>query len=472
MSGASFCDGSPSGSPGRFPGLWLFVVLFVTIVRAVVVFSPGTLQSDPDSYQKVATELAIRGTFSLDGRPTAYRPPLYPLLLAGPILWCGDSWRWGVAGIHLLLGLATILLSASVAKRLFGSGVYEPTVVLVGLDPLLLHSSRLIMTETVSAFFAALTIWVAVGLTFQSSIWRWFFLGASVGACALTRPPFLFWPVGAVVVAGLLWAARRERPKRPSDQSSSTPEVTREMARRNSRAGLAGRRKWVCLVAAVVGMTVALCPWVIRNIVVFGRPIVGTTHGGYTFYLANNPDFYAFLSNPRGQLVWEAGEFNRQWTNLVQDVAKGDELAADRLAYRQAWDVIKAQPGMFAYSCVYRACQLWRPVPHQLDPAEDISGRLLRWAVGAFYLIEYVLAAVGLLMILRAFRHTAQGSGIFAFLVWGGGLMLTLTAVHTVYWSNIRMRAPLIPSLAVCAALGLQTLLKSITRRESDTTQL
>ncbi len=42
-------------------------------------------------------------------------------------------------------------------------------------------------------------------------------------------------------------------------------------------------------------------------------------------------------------------------------------------------------------------------------------------------------------------------------------LAIALTGVHLVYWSNMRMRAPVTPLLALVAAVGL-----SGRKRESD----
>jgi hypothetical protein len=38
--------------------------------------------------------------------------------------------------------------------------------------------------------------------------------------------------------------------------------------------------------------------------------------------------------------------------------------------------------------------------------------------------------------------------------MWGILLALVFTAVHTFYWTNIRMRAPLMPAVAIAAAAG------------------
>jgi hypothetical protein len=41
---------------------------------------------------------------------------------------------------------------------------------------------------------------------------------------------------------------------------------------------------------------------------------------------------------------------------------------------------------------------------------------------------------------------------------WGLLLCLAFTAVHTFYWSNLRMRGPLMPIVCLCAAVGMQSL--------------
>ena len=72
---------------------WL-ILIFVIRFAAIVV--PGNLlQTDPDSYLKLASAWVESGTYGLiddAGIPhaTAYRPPLYPALLAATI-WCSAA---------------------------------------------------------------------------------------------------------------------------------------------------------------------------------------------------------------------------------------------------------------------------------------------------------------------------------------------------------------------------------------------
>ena len=56
----------------------------------------------------------------------------------------------------------------------------------------------------------------------------------------------------------------------------------------------------------------------------------------------------------------------------------------------------------------------------------------------------YVFIAVGLIHLRKELRTPPW--------LWGMLLVLTFMAVHTFYWTNIRMRAPLMPFLCLVAA--------------------
>ncbi|ASV73637.1 conserved hypothetical protein-putative transmembrane protein [Thermogutta terrifontis] len=453
-----------SSAMGR---LLIASALAVLAGRLAVLLVPGALTTDPDSYQHVARQLVTRGSFSLDGRPTAYRPPLYPLVLAGVQAFWGERWRIGVAGLHLLMGWATALCTGILAGRVGGLRAAALAVLLAGFDPLLLHSSRLVMTETQSAFLAVLVVWLASRVANRTSGPTWLALGLLLGACALTRPTFLLWPVAPGCLALLFSVTGKGRETLHERMASSSPEGPFPQ----QKATVSPRRSWRASVEDALhrtgrpilwlglGLVLALSPWGLRNLLVFGKVIIGTTHGGYTFYLANNEDFYQFLRNPEDRLVWDATEFNRRWETTVATHAGGNELVADQLAYRRAWQTIRGQPGMFLYACAYRLLQLWRPVPHQLDPHEPISVQLARWAVGVFYLAEYLFGLLGLLVVISEARP-AKNPSAWSLAVWGLGLAITLSLAHIFYWTNIRMRAPLVPVLAVWAAVGIERFLQ------------
>ncbi|HOP76192.1 MAG TPA: phospholipid carrier-dependent glycosyltransferase [Thermogutta sp.] len=435
----------------------LVLLLLTAVFRAVVLLWPGAFTTDPDSYQRVAQNLASRGIFALNGEPTAYRPPLYPVVLSGIMCAVGPYWRIGLGIIHWLFGIGTVLCVIYLVRRR-SCRVCALAVLFVIADPILLHHSRLIMTETQSVFLVAVTLALFhAGTSRAERIW-WFFGGVFLGLCSLTRPTFLPWPILAVLL-WLLGSVQLSRDTsdmtRPSvsDVDSLPPKAHGRRLAGVGRIGL-----------AAIGFAVAIVPWGVRNWLILGRPIIGTTHGGYTFYLANNPWYYKYLRQPGVKPVWDATEFNAQWVKTLEAKQLHDELAADRLAYELAFETIRHQLTMFLRACYDRFCQLWRLIPNRLDQDEPLVLWGLRHGVGLFYLVEYVLVGLGILGWLKR-RDFQTPDRVLAVLVCA--LVLTVVGIHLFYWTNMRMRAPLIPMLALLAGEGYHYL----TSRRLETEQ-
>ena len=385
------------------------LVLTLAVRGGVLVLTPGTLADDPDGYRRLAENLLRHGTLGDGQTPTAYRPPLYPLMLAG-CLALGKSSGPAIGVLHLAMGLATVWLVFLLGRR-WGLGRWPATLAaaLVACDPILLAQSTQVMTETPATLLAVLALVSLTSAGGQPSSGRAAVAGGALALATLCRPGLLVWTVAAGVALP------------------------------------ASVRPWSLRLKVLGGLTLAvafvLSPWVIRNQIQFGRPILTTTHGGYTLLLGNNPKFYEYLRTGAWGTVWDANELNASRT------APEDELQADRQAYTEARANISREPGMFFYSCLVRVGRLWSPLPHQIDPDEGPRRRLARYAVGLWYLAELLLAAVGLWAVFRrGWRRE-----------WLWGLLLAgcLTAVHTFYWSQIRMRASLIPVVALAAAAGL-----------------
>ena len=126
-----------------FFSLWAVIVLGVLVRAAVMLRGPGAFD-DPDNYLPLARSLVAGDGFTWKGRPTAYRPPLYPLLLAPSIAILGNQLRLGHRALHLGLGAGTVWLTAVAAK---GSGLSPARSTLAALviacDPVLVWQSPL-----------------------------------------------------------------------------------------------------------------------------------------------------------------------------------------------------------------------------------------------------------------------------------------------------------------------------------------
>ena len=264
--------------------------------------------------------------------------------------------------------------------------------------------------------------------------------GAILAFGALCRPTLLLW----TIAVGVAWIARR-------------------------------RKALGAPLAFILGVLLVLSPWAIRNQLQFGRPIVTTTHGGYTLLLANNPDFYQWLRSGRWGSVWSADRFNADWNRRKPP----GELQADRLAYAEAWQNIRREPRAFAHACLVRLGRFWSPLPHRVVPNETPLRRMARYAVAVWYLAEFLLAIVFVCRLSPLL--SGEGSGVRAktnvrpstpaspIWLWGLLLVACLTAVHAVFWTNMRMRAPIMSVVALAAAAALGRKPNAISRGESRT---
>ena len=124
--------------------------------------------------------------------------------------------------------------------------------------------------------------------------------------------------------------------------------------------------------AFVAALAIVIGPWAWRNQSQLGRPIAGTTHGGYTLLLGNNPSFYEYLRNGRWGRAWDAEAFFRDWRNRVEELGPADEPTVDRLAYQWARENIRRQPLAFLESSVVRVGCLWSPLPHRVADEEGM----------------------------------------------------------------------------------------------------
>lgn len=379
---------------------------------------PGALMNDPDGYRRLAENLIAHGTFGEGDTPTAYRPPLYPLMLTGCVA-LGEHARVAIGVLHVLLGVATVGL-VLLLGRWWGLGNRGAAIaaLLVACDPILLSQSAQVMTETPAAFLATLGLVMLTLSLRQSHCYAWTAMttGIALGLGALCRPTFLLWTI--VAGAALVYFRWRSASYRT--------------------------------LAFMLGVLIVLSPWAIRNQIQFGRPIVATTHGGYTLLLANNPEFYQWLRSGSWGSVWQAGQFNAAWERR----APRDEVQADRLAYAEAWQTIRREPAAFAYACLVRIGRFWSPLPHQVVSGEALPRRLFRYAVAVWYVLEFLLAAIGIWHICRSDGSSPPSTFRLPLSPWLHGLLLVacLTAVHAVFWTDMRMRSAAMPVVALTAA--------------------
>lgn len=417
----------PSGKPSA---RWLLpgVMLMALVVRggaALALF--GQLAEDPDAYRQIAEIVATHGIY---GRvpplereappvPTAHRPPLYPLLLAA-LAPGGKVWLPGVAVLQVALGLVTVLIVYRLGERWrLGSGA-AVAALLVACDPILLQQASLVMTETLATLLGVIGLWQLTLYGEKPTLAKAALAGAILGLATLCRPTFLPW-LGLAALGAILL-------RQPWRLRLTQAAVT------------------------VVAAFLVLAPWAMRNVAVLGTPKLTTTHGGYTLWLGNNPEFYDWLTSDK-MYAWPgpseldpAVRVYREAQQAGEPITPELELAADVACYRAAIASMQAQPAQAMYGVLARIGWLWSPLPQKTAASESTYRTLARFGIALWYVGVYLLAAAGAWRLARQ-RATAW--------LWGLALCLAVTAVHAAYWSNLRMRAPLMPVVALMAGAGL-----------------
>lgn len=425
----------------------LVMILAAGLRLAIVLARPADLSTDPDGYLAHAEMLANGHGFAgpYTQKPTAFRPPGYTLLIA---LMPGTDVapERAVAMLHVAVGIITVLLTRQLAEQIgLSIGKSNLAALLVACDPLLVRYSALPMSEVTSACLLAAAVLyfrrfresgerdVATGKRLPGRlIPEGLAAGICLGVSVLVRPVVL-------VVVALLTLALLVREFHWWRVSSAGADEARQAA------GVTGKLLRSVLPACVVA--VVLTPWIVRNAFVFGKLIPATSHGGYTLALGNNPDYYRDVVRGNPNSAWN-GEALRAWQErMIREAADSgapaeDEPATDAWYYQQASAAILADPGGFAGACLVRLKRFWS--------LESATGSGLSRRITQTVAVWYALLWVGVVAALLAAISRRTGYRT-------SDLWLTILAfllVHTVFWTDTRMRAPVMPLLCVLAVVG------------------
>ncbi len=423
----------------------ILVIAVGLLLRLIVMVAvPQSLTTDRDLYLGIAREIQAGHGYATPGlgSPTAFRPPLYPLLLSALPLSPDGRYHWlPMAGLHL--GLSLLMIYA-VARSVDHQSLHGATLSrggllatgLVAVDPLLVTYTAQPMTETLCAALTAGLLCVLTSAPcaapLVTSRRRAILIGALWGLCALARPTYLvplgLWLSGKSIIEG--WVAFRGGAL-PIAIDASGANATPPPVRWRAMAQY--------FVGVIAGTALVLSPWIIRNTLVFGHPIATTTHGGYTLWLANNPVFYSEVVES-GAAAWDGVSLDRWQAETNREMVAANiqgEIAQDDWQSAKAKAFIGDHPGGFARAALYRAGAFWSMTP---GPQTDAS-RHLGWVVGIYYAGVWLLALAAVVRFVRARAWQELWLPV--------ALIAGFFVVHLVYWTDTRMRAPIVPAIAV-----------------------
>jgi hypothetical protein len=118
------------------------------------------------------------------------------------------------------------------------------------------------------------------------------------------------------------------------------------------------------------------------------------------------------------------------------------ELARDDWMSRKAWKYMRDAPVIAARAALTLLGRMWNVVPLATD--RSTRSAAARLAIGTFYTGLFLAVLIGVARNRRADWFAWRPVLI---------LIVSFTAVHALYWADMRMRTPLVPAIALLAAL-------------------
>lgn len=392
--------------------------------------TPWSGGGDTGAYVLLAQNIVAHRGFTYAGQPTAFRPPGYPLLLAGFMKVFGTDYVLAMRVLQFFEGLFVAFLCAAIARRIFGKPAAKATFVIALFLPTLVEMSGEILTEATAAVLTVTFLFFLVRYS-DKGHWRSVVgMAAAVGIGALVRPNLAF--LGCVSLwAVLFW--------------------------QNSRS------RWRDAILSVLVPCILITPWVWRNLRAFHGSVVFSTQGGFAAI--------AGVLSPQGR-TQTLGEMEKV------EAAVGLRFLAGLETNASTHSRLPTEPEIDR-RCWKAALHAWRQtgwglVPLTLDKLSYfwLSTDQLFWT-SSFSRSQRVLRATGVLaywlvltlgvtewLRLRADRPAlAQAFMMYAVLI---------TLLHVPFNMNTRYRIVFMdPLLAVLAGSALVTLGKRLLGRNT-----
>lgn len=399
------------------------------IVRLVLIWRVGNASngaltggSDAPSYIILGHSLATGKGLTYVGQPTALRAPLYPFLLSVLDSTLGANALLAMRMFQFVIAILTALMCAKVVSVLGAKHAQRIAFAIALSMPTLLFFTTQILTEALTAFLVSSFLYFAVReIKGENRLSPIVGMGVCGGLLLLLRFNTIFIPL--IMIAAVL----------------RLPITLKDIKR-------------VAIPVAISGLFV--CPWLIRNLVVFNGGILYSSQTGIVaFQGAVEP---SGRTQPKDQGVWrEPGWwFSDIETDTPSRLQFPSEVQLNRLATRAAWNAWRSLGFRVVPLLIDKVSYFW----FSTDQLFQTSGfsqkqRLLRASGVLFYLLALAFAVAGFMRLRRWERKIANVLFLYCLLA---------TLLHLPATMNTRLRSPLIdPLICILAALEISALLRS-----------
>ncbi|HOL66721.1 MAG TPA: glycosyltransferase family 39 protein [bacterium] len=389
---------------GWFPGGVLVVALLLRVVW--ILRQDNTVNVWTDWWDELACNLVagrgyvIANPFIPSGVPYySWRPPLFPLFLAGLYYLFGHSYLVAKMGLAVL-STVSVFLVYLITKEVFGKREACLASLLCAVYPTFIFFTGYLAPETLTmACLLSLVLSLLVAIARDRPGW-WLLSGFWLGTSILCRTIMVMFFVFVLIWLGLM--------------------------------KLEKKKVWssFCLLVIATGLTVS--PWLWRNWRLHGVFLLHSTDSGQALYINNNP--YSFTVEPSGTA----------FTYDPQEVGRLSELEATRLLSSRAIAFIRAHPGKFCSYVGRRFLNFWRPFPFTVSGPGEAYTRWHQILSLGYTGPIFVLALLGAVAARLRWRRLSL---LYFLIFYYSGTYILVRAI-------IRYRMPLEPFLIILASHG------------------
>ncbi len=435
-----------------------FIALLGLAVRVVVVLATPAYvpATDAFDFDRNALSLAQTGHFpvasvlTLQGGPTAFRPPAFSVLLSLVYRITGTAdahTRWeGGRLMEAALGAITVMLIWWLARRTFGPRVATLAAAIAAIYPPLILVGSSLLSESLFIPLVLAAVLAALEARRATSAGRARRgLGLCVLAGVLTAAAALARSNGIVIVialAGIVWIPSH-RSVGPVLSSLVAPAVL------------------------VLALAVALVPWTVRNEHVFHALVPTTTETGYALAGVYNPAVQSGAGPHPG--FWFPPVAAMEAIQRADPTI--DEAQMNRRLTAESVDYIEAHP----FSVVRES---WWSLPRLLGfsgpgferyiaQLEAYPPTLAVISIYSFWLVGLLALGASVVLIRRhgPRRRTDPGSGYRGLALWLCPVLLFLSTLPVI--GDARYRSPCDPFVLVLAAVAVLELSQVLARRRA-----
>lgn len=356
-------------------------------------------------YPQLAQSLcAGHGYAFADTGPTAFRVPLYPMLVA--VTTCGVGSPWPLIAAQALASSGTAVLAGLIARRMAGDGPGLIAAAAYALWPYGAWHDVSLQESGLHAFLAALATWLLLILRDRRRIGLAMLSGAVLGLMLLTRATMLPFALCALGVVAF---------------------------------NATGRKRVVLPLIVGALMLAVLSPWLTWSKAVTGSLALGT-EGGAALYTGNHPlTFSAYpdrsIDESRANVF---AALSPQDRGELARLGPG-EAAQDRWFRNKALQNIASDPLAFAIGALRKVWAAFGPLP---VPRHGTIGNL---GYAAGWVPLFTLAIIGMARRRKAWRDDLLLHAHMA--------TFCLTAM--LFWAQTSHRSYLDPYLCVFAAVAI-----------------